>query len=312
MRPPVGTHGALGGRQAGAADADPVLPAAASVQELRHHGGKLPGVRKVPVGRGSLDGVQQHREFGLEPGPSGRAGMEPEQPEQPGGLGRELTIGPGEHRPGICRCIRPAEGVQASPRRRELVGEGGQREKAGWATARAATTASASGGRAHDAMTSATARGSAATRSVPIRRASSSSASAALGRSSGDELGALGGDQAGEPIAAGHHHGAPRRGEQRPDLAGVAGVVKDDQDPPVAEQAPVQRGLRFQADRDALGRNLKGLQEPPHRLGRCQRCSCRIRAGSRTAARRGTGRPSGVPRSPRACSCLLPPCPRSP
>ena len=54
-------------------------------------------------------------------------------------------------------------------------------------------------------------------------------------------VGALGGDQAGELVAAGHHHQAARRaGQQRADLVGVAGVVEHDQHPPAGQQAAVQ------------------------------------------------------------------------
>ena len=95
--------------------------------------------------------------------------------------------------------------------------------------ARAATMASASGSRAHRVMISSTASGSAATRSAPRRRASSSRASSTVSRSRVQRVGAVGGDQAGELVAAGdQHQAAGRAGQQRADLVGVAGVVQHD------------------------------------------------------------------------------------
>jgi hypothetical protein len=51
---------------------------------------------------------------------------------------------------------------------------------------------------------------------------------------------AVAGDQAAHVVPAGDQHGAATpAGQQRPDLLGVAGVVQDDEHPPVRQQAAV-------------------------------------------------------------------------
>jgi len=84
-----------------------------------------------------------------------------------------------------------------------------------------------------------------------------------------DGVGAVGGDQARELVAAGHQHQAGGgAGEQRADLGGVPGVVQHHQHPPTRQQAAVQRRLRVKVDRDLLWRNVESIEETAHRLAR--------------------------------------------
>jgi hypothetical protein len=78
---------------------------------------------------------------------------------------------------------------------------------------------------------------------------------------------ALGGDQAQQPVAAGDDHPsrvAPRK--ERPDLLRVPGIVQDDEDSPVGDQAPVETNLLGQAHWDPVRRYGQGVQEDPDRL----------------------------------------------
>jgi hypothetical protein len=65
-------------------------------------------------------------------------------------------------------------------------------------------------------------------------------------------------------------------GQQRPDLFDAAGVVQQDEHPPVGEQAPVQGGLRVEPDRQLLRRDVERLQEAPHRLDGRHRGAARV------------------------------------
>ena len=85
-------------------------------------------------------------------------------------------------------------------------------------------------------------------------------------------MGAVGGDQAGELAAAGHHHqAAGRAGQQRADLLGAARVVQDDQHPPTVHKGPVQAHLVVQVERDPYAGNAQGAKEPGQRVDR-RRC----------------------------------------
>ncbi len=91
--------------------------------------------------------------------------------------------------------------------------------------------------------------------------------------------GAVPDDQAGQPAAAGHQHGAgPAAWQQRGELAGVCGVVQHDQHAPVGHQAAEQRGLRVRVDRDAVVGHPEGVEEPAHRHGRVHRFAVRAEA----------------------------------
>jgi len=66
-----------------------------------------------------------------------------------------------------------------------------------------------------------------------------------------DRMGTVAGDQAGELVAAGHHHQtAGRTGQQRADLRGVASVVQQHQHPLTGKLAAIHRRLGVQIDRD--------------------------------------------------------------
>ena len=87
----------------------------------------------------------------------------------------------------------------------------------------------------------------------------------------GQREGAVGGDQPGQPVAAGHHgQAAGRAGQQRADLLDVPRVVQHDQDPLARQQAAVERGLGGQGGRDPGRGHPERLQEPTGRLARLQ------------------------------------------
>ena len=151
--------------------------------------------------------------------------------------------------------------------------------KPGLVTARAATTARASGSRAQPLMIASTAGGSAATRAAPIRRVSSWRASSLGQQVHRERVRALGRDQAGQVVAAGdQHEAAGRAGQQRAHLVGVAGVVEHHQHPPAAaagcgtgrsarsSPAGMRSGSAPSASRKP--RIASGRGRPPRRWGR--------------------------------------------
>ena len=80
------------------------------------------------------------------------------------------------------------------------------------------------------------------------------------------------GDQAGELVAAGDQDQTGQAaGQQRTDLLGVAGVVQDDQHPPVRQQAAIQVLLGFGCGRDLAGRHPQRVKEPADCVRRCDR-----------------------------------------
>lgn len=77
-------------------------------------------------------------------------------------------------------------------------------------------------------------------------------------------MGAVGGDQPGEPVAAGHEHQtAGSAGEQRPDLRTVARVVQQDQHPAARQQAAVQSGPGVEPLGYPRGRYTECFKESP-------------------------------------------------
>ena len=85
-------------------------------------------------------------------------------------------------------------------------------------------------------------------------------------------MGALRGDEAGEPVATGHDGQRGRgAGQQLLDVLCVAGVVQHDEHPTTGQQAAVQRGLRVQTLRDALRWYAQSVEEPADRLLRRSR-----------------------------------------
>ena len=88
----------------------------------------------------------------------------------------------------------------------------------------------------------------------------------------GQAVGAVAGEQAGQPVPAGDQHqaaGAAR--QQRADLVGVDGVVQHHQHPPVGQQRPVPAGRRLHVDRDLFGRLAERTQQVRQRLHRAYR-----------------------------------------
>ena len=80
----------------------------------------------------------------------------------------------------------------------------------------------------------------------------------------------------GQPVAAGDHGQAAGAARQQwTDLVGAARVVQHHEDPPVGEQAPVQRRGLVALRRDPLGRHSEGAQEAGQRpLGRQRGSGC--------------------------------------
>ena len=201
-------------------------------------------------------------------------GCRPSSRNSRAAVGAERVVGPGEHRADVGGGVVAGEGVQAAAavaRARRPARPAGS---AGWAAARAATMASASGSRAHSGddrrrrrrLGRHPRRAEAAGQQLAAPRS-------AVSRSSVQRVGAVGGDQAGQLVAAGDHDQAARRaGQQRADLLGVAGVVQHDQHPPAGEQAAVQR--RPARPRPAgirCGRHAERVEEAAERLGRAHR-----------------------------------------
>jgi hypothetical protein len=112
-----------------------------------------------------------------------------------------------------------------------------------------------------------------------------------------ERVGAIGGDQAGELVAAGDQdQAAGGAGQQGADLVGVAGVVQQHQHALARQQAAVQTHSRLRADRDSLGRDLQRVQKPPDRFGGFRRMTRRVEAaqvGIELAVGEQVGHPVG-------------------
>ena len=54
-------------------------------------------------------------------------------------------------------------------------------------------------------------------------------------------------------------------------MIGIAGVIEEDQQPPIGEHRPVQRGLRIGRLRNLRRRDAQWIQEAAERLGRRER-----------------------------------------
>lgn len=92
-------------------------------------------------------------------------------------------------------------------------------------------------------------------------------------------VGAVPGDQARQPVAAGDHHGAPVTAwQQGSDLGGVGRVVEHQQHPLVRHQAAEQCRLRVRGGRDAVGLDAQRVEESAHRHGRVHRVAVRAEA----------------------------------
>jgi hypothetical protein len=192
--------------------------------------------------------------------------VQAQQPEHPRRLGAELVAGPGEYRPHARAQVAGIQGIQAPGRIGELGGHGGER-KAG------TDGGSGSGDRQRQ-------RQARAQPGDPVD-CGGLGGGAAVAEPGGEQLhgfavrqdvegehpGAVGGGQAAQLIPAGDQHQAARaRWQQGPHLLLVAGVVQNDQHPPIRQQAAVQSCLCLRAPRDPRGRNAESVQESAHCL----------------------------------------------
>ncbi|GAB3939003.1 hypothetical protein GCM10027614_20250 [Micromonospora vulcania] len=74
--------------------------------------------------------------------------------------------------------------------------------------------------------------------------------------------GTVPGDQAAEPVPAGHHDEAARTArDEGSDLVGVGNVVQYEQDPPAGERRTVQRDLRVRLGRYPVGCYAQRVQQ---------------------------------------------------
>jgi dimethylglycine dehydrogenase len=77
-------------------------------------------------------------------------------------------------------------------------------------------------------------------------------------------MGALGGDQAGQLVAAGDQYGAARRArQQRTDLVGIAGVVENENHPPAGDGAAIREKWSFRRSNyfDFVGAECRNVHE---------------------------------------------------
>ena len=217
------------------------------------------------------------------------AGMQAEQPERPGGVGVQVPVGPGEHRPHRgARVPAGLQQVQPLLLVGQLAGQVGQRHgragggQLGGHPQRQRQPAALGGqlrGRVRFGVhPCADQRPQQADR---VRRRQQVQVQAG---------GAVPGHQPGQRIAAGHHHRAGRAaGQQRPDLLRRSGVVQHDQHPPAGQQAAVPGGALVLSRPGCPGRARPGRAGTrPARRRRASAGRGHSRAGSRTAARRGT------------------------
>ena len=220
---------------------------------------------------------RQAGEAGRGGGGDVRAGVQAEQPEQPGrgraqGAGRTRRTPPARRWPGRRRRQR----VQAGRRRRAARRRGRAAGRSGWVAARAATMASASGSRAHagDDLVDRVGLGGDPVGAEP---AGQQLARLAGGEQvEGQRVGALGGDQAGELVAAG-------------------------------DQRPGSRARRAAAG--GPGRRRGRCPARPASAGRPAGCGTGAACASRSAGIRCGGTPSASrkPRTASAGSITAPP-----
>jgi hypothetical protein len=79
-----------------------------------------------------------------------------------------------------------------------------------------------------------------------------------------DRMRAVGDDQAGEPVPAGHDHGRGRgTRKQSGDLIRITGIVQHDQHAAHGDQAPVQPDLGVYIRRYPVRRHAEGVEEHP-------------------------------------------------
>ncbi|MDQ0936197.1 hypothetical protein QFZ49_006172 [Streptomyces turgidiscabies] len=199
------------------------------------------------------------------------AGVQPQQAEEPGGVGTERLVGPGEHRPYLARGLPAVQGVQASVGPAQLPGERRERQ-----------TGLGGGAGGDDRQCERQPRALADDLPYghvlgrhPVRSQPADQQLPGLGgteQAEGQQMGPLGGGESGQRSPAGDQRQTPGGpGQQWPDLLGVAGVVQHHQHPPPGQQAAVQPDLRLQTGRDTGRRHPEGVQEPPYRLRRAHR-----------------------------------------
>ena len=204
--------------------------------------------------------------------------MQCQQPEQPGRVGAQRVVRPGQHGAQVGRRILVGELVQAALCPAQLVAYSGQRYPGLDRRARRDDgQREGQPGGALDDLVDRPGFGGHPPRPEPV--AQQPPGLVAAEQVQRDRVRTLGGDQAGELVAAGDDDRAPGcAGQQRPDLLGVAGVVRDDQYPPAGEQAAVHVDLRGQLGRYPRRRATECLQEHPQRLARLHRRPGRVEA----------------------------------
>jgi hypothetical protein len=257
------------------------------------------GEQVHPAQLGEQRPYRRHR----QPGEAGRrryrqvgAGMQAEQPEQPRGGRAEGPVRPGEHRAGVGGRVAGGQPVQTRPvaqlaghrrQRERRMGRGaGRRHRQGQRQPRAP----------RDDFVGRRLLGRHPVGADPLRQQRAGLPHRQ--RVQRQRVGGLGRDEAGELVAAGHHHQAGRAaGQQRADLVGVAGVVQQYQHPPAGEQAPVQANLCVHIGRDQVPRHVQRVQETADRLGPGHRPAGRVEA-AQVDVELAVGEPVGDPVRP--------------
>ena len=220
-------------------------------------------------------------------------------------VGVELLVGPGQDGPDVRGRVPGVQRVQRPAGVAQVGGQRGQRE-AGLAGGAGGGDAQRQGQPRAQLDQLVRGAGSSATR-CGAEPAGQQFLRLGVGEHiQGERERALGGDQAGELVAAGHDDQAAGAGrQQRADLVDVPGVIQQHQHPLAGQQAAVQARLRVQAGGDPGRRHGQGVQEEPERPrpGASAARPDRNRAGSRTAARPGTARRPGARSAGPAWSC---------
>nr|WP_232075338.1 hypothetical protein [Phytohabitans suffuscus] len=204
-----------------------------------------------------------------------RAGMQAEQPEEPGRVGCEGVVGPGEHGADVGGAVT-GEGVEPVGAVAQLVGEGGE---AAVRVGGGAGRDQGQGQREPGAPGDDAGGGGGLGREAVLAQAPGQQL---VGVGGGEQVQrhgvrAVGGDETGQLVAAGDDdRAAGRAGQQRADLVGVAGVVEHDQHAFAGYQGAVQADLRVQAVGDRRGWHTECLQERVHRRQRRHRRARRV------------------------------------
>lgn len=199
------------------------------------------------------------------------AGMDRQQPEEPGGRGRECLVGPGEDGTQAGLRVVAVEAVQAPGRLGQLGGDlrrwrPRQARRAGGHHGQRERQPPAAG---DDGVDRGRVRCDAAGAERPEERRAGLVEARQADR---QRVGAGRGQQAAEPAAAGDDHqtvGAAR--QQVPDLLGVPAVVEHDQQAPAGKAAAVHARLGVQLGGNALLRHPERAEEAAQRLGRAHR-----------------------------------------